>query len=712
MLRNARTRLTVVFIGLAVLPLFVMGILLNLVNLYARRELALMLQQQVALRVSASVSAEVQSWEAALLALTEMHALQELPLADQEDLLYALLAYEDAFQTLTVLDATGAEVLRVSNIDVFDPEDLTTRASADEFLIPHERGEIYYGPIQLDADNERSTMMVALPLRDGLDDVQGVLVAEAGLESVWQLVADSTLSPQDTVYILDSAERIVAHRDLQKVWQVNTFPLPSQDGVYPGFQTSRVLLAMQVMTVGEQTFTVVAERSLGQALAFARNLLWITLISIAVFFCLAMGVSFLARRYVIRPLLSLTQAAQDVAAGDFNKLVKTRRQDEIGMLIQAFNQMTQNFQETLAALEEEVQVRTLDLERRSSYLQASAEVGHAAASSLDIEELLQQVTGLILERFDLYHVGLYLLNETEEWALYRAGTGTAGRKLLQEGWRLEVGGKSMVGWCIANARARVALDVSKETVRVQHALLPLVQSEAALPLIARGKVVGAINVQSVVVGTFDETVIAVLQTMCELIAVAIENTQLFNQSKTALDETRRAYGQLTRQSWAKMMREQELSGYDCDVTDRVQMVESEWQPQMLKAVELGCTVDDDKSNVVVPIKVRDQIFGVVKFRKPVAGEAWAAPDVDLMEALTAQLSEAVDSARLYQDTQRQALRERLTREITGNIRGALSVEDAIKRAIQEVAVLLQASEMVARIGSENTLLSDEGASHD
>ena len=111
-----------------------------------------------------------------------------------------------------------------------------------------------------------------------------------------------------------------------------------------------------------------------------------------------------------------------------------------------------------ASLEERVTDRTRELESRSRQWQAATEASQVVTSIQDVEQMLWQVAELVQERFDLYHVGLMLLDSTGEWAVYRAGSGQSGRALWEEGFRLKVGGSSMVGWCTANAQARIAQD--------------------------------------------------------------------------------------------------------------------------------------------------------------------------------------------------------------------------------------------------------------
>ncbi|MGQ9710549.1 MAG: GAF domain-containing protein [Anaerolineae bacterium] len=179
--------------------------------------------------------------------------------------------------------------------------------------------------------------------------------------------------------------------------------------------------------------------------------------------------------------------------------------------------------------------------RRASQLATAAEVSAAASSILSLEELLPQAVELIRQRFDLYYVGVFLLDETGRWAVLRAGTGEAGRQMLEMGHKLEVGGKSMIGWCTANARARIALDVGAEAIRFDNPLLPETRSEMALPLISRGRVIGAMTIQSSKPAAFTDEDITALQTMADQLATAIENARLFAEATQSLAETRELF---------------------------------------------------------------------------------------------------------------------------------------------------------------------------
>lgn len=183
--------------------------------------------------------------------------------------------------------------------------------------------------------------------------------------------------------------------------------------------------------------------------------------------------------------------------------------------------------------------------RRIARLETAAQVSRVASSTLDLEALIYQTVNLIRERFELYYVGLFEVDPTGEWAVLHAGTGEAGREMLAQGYRLRIGGVSMIGWCLAQRQPRVALDVQKDHIHLVNPILPLTRSELALPLISRDTVIGALTIQSTQIAAFDDADIAILQTMADQLANAIANARLYTQAQAEIAKRRRIEAQLS-----------------------------------------------------------------------------------------------------------------------------------------------------------------------
>jgi serine phosphatase RsbU (regulator of sigma subunit) len=229
----------------------------------------------------------------------------------------------------------------------------------------------------------------------------------------------------------------------------------------------------------------------------------------------------------------------------------------VGRLAEAFNAMTARLRALIGNLEQRVAERTRGL-------RAVAEVSRATTSVLELDALLGQVVDLVRERFDLYYVGLFLLDGAEQNAVLHAGTGEAGRQMLERGHRLQVDGPSMVGQCVAHNEARIAPDAGAEAMRFANPLLPETRAEVALPLRARGRIVGAMSVQSAEAGAFDEAAAGVLQSLADQVGVAIDNARLFEQIVQANAEIRALNERLQEEN---LRMEAEL-----DVTRRLQQM--------------------------------------------------------------------------------------------------------------------------------------------
>jgi GAF domain-containing protein len=353
-----------------------------------------------------------------------------------------------------------------------------------------------------------------------------------------------------------------------------------------------------------------------------------------------------------------------------------------------------------------LEARTHELERRSAYLQGSAEVGRTATTVLQTEQLVRQVVELIRDRFGLYYVGLFLLNESGEWAVLRAGTGDAGREMLARGHRIRVG-EGMIGWSIAHAQARVALDAGVDAVRLATPELPDTRSEAALPLRSRDQVLGALTVQSDQSGAFDKDTIVVLQTMADQVAIALDNARLFSESQAALEATRRVYGELSREVWAELIHAQPNLGFIKNEYG-VFPVREVWRPEMRTALQTKetATGEDGVASLAMPIKVRGQVIGVINACKPEGAGEWTPEQTTLLETMTEQLGVALESARLYQDAQRRAARERLVGDVTARMRETLDLETVLKTATREIGEVLGLAALDVRLGTQAELTGE------
>ena len=355
-----------------------------------------------------------------------------------------------------------------------------------------------------------------------------------------------------------------------------------------------------------------------------------------------------------------------------------------------------------AGLEDAVAERTADLVRRSAQLQAAADVARHSAVIQDVQRLLEETVHLVSERFGFYHTGVFLLDQTGEYAVLRAASSEGGRRMLARGHRLRVGQVGIVGYVTGEGEPRTSLDVGEDAVYFDNPDLPETRSEAALPLRARGEVIGALDVQSTELGAFAEEDVAALQTLADQVAVAISNARLFQQVQESLVAERRAYGELSLEGWRELIYAQPTLEQRYDPLGLLP-ADGRWRPEMRQAVREGQPVvgrDGVAATMAIPLKVRERVIGVLDARKPAGGGDWTPEEAELLQTLVEQLGIALDGARLYQDMQRRAFEDRLVGEITARMRQTLDADAVLQTAIREIGQALGVASVEIRLGGD------------
>jgi len=348
------------------------------------------------------------------------------------------------------------------------------------------------------------------------------------------------------------------------------------------------------------------------------------------------------------------------------------------------------------------------LGRYTLRLQTASEVSRAVSFTLDLGELLPRMVELVRERFALYYVGIFLLDEIGRYAVLRAGTGEAGREMLAAGHKLELGGQSMIGQCVAERQARIALDVGQEAVRFDNPVLSQTRSEMALPLVSRGEAIGAVTIQSAEASAFSTEDITLFQTVADQLANAIQNARLFEQSHLALLRTTALYqanrSVTTFESLPEVFQQITDGVAEALPADRVLMIAfdldagevtnyarggpgaeraprvpfedlsvglSGWVLRELKPALSPKTVPDPREGpevqkqrianragaiIVVPVLYRGEVLGTLTAVNLLTQPDFTEEDVSLMEAMANQAATAIQNARLFGQTQAALLR--------------------------------------------------------
>ncbi len=670
-----------------------------------------------------------------------------------------VLAYQPDFLEILVLKGVGGKVLFSTNREHEGSYEVTS-----SFFTEGRKGT-YVQNVYLSATLGRLVMTVATPVQDRAGQAIGVLAVHLNLNRLDNIMLQrGGLGATGETYLVDRYNVFVS----EARFGGESFPrgvhtqgidaalLEKEDGAgaYLNYRGVPVLGAYRWLD--EREMALLAEMEREEALAPVRRLaLTIGLITVALA-GLVVAVAYAATRQISAPILTLAETSTQMAAGDLSRTVEVRREDEIGTLARAFNSMATQLRTLIAGLEQRVAERTAALERRAIQLATAADVGRAAVSILEPEALARQVVDLVRERFDLYYVGLFLLDQAGEYAVLEAGTGEPGRIMKEQGHRLEVGGRSMVGAACAQRRARIALDVGAEAVRFDNPLLPETRSEMALPLMVGERVLGALDVQSSRPAAFSEEDIAVLQLVANQVAVAVDNARKFSTEAALLEATSPLYRVSRRLATATgtdeivravvaSVAETEADGcalarfhFGADGKVQTMTFLESWGRERVPSFPVGHPLPVEASMVPlpmlqrfwvvedllqetripeesrrrmlragaravvnVPLQAGGQTLGVLLIERMTPGP-FSAVDIRLYETLADQAAVALERTRLLEDSRRRAEQEATLRTFGDQIARALGMAGVLHNAAEGVRQAIRASSVYIELGPHQT----------
>ena len=421
-------------------------------------------------------------------------------------------------------------------------------------------------------------------------------------------------------------------------------------------------------------------------------------------------------RNVTRPISDLTKTATAIAEGDLDRMVRVEMSNEVGLLAEAFNTMTERLRTVINTLEDRVAARTQQLE-------TVVDISQRLVTILDLSDLLRQVVTLTKETFNYYHVHIYLLDSLGETLIMAEGYGEAGAELKRQGHSISMSAlQSLVAQAAREARVVIVGNVREDPNWLPNPYLPDTHSEMAVPVKFGGQVVGVLDVQSERVNGLTIEDESTLQVLANQVAIAVRNANLFSETQERLYEAQRLQRLYTNQTWEQLIATRPTTDYEVRrsktlpatelVTPEVEAALQQKQTIHIKPPEInggqnGSSSDSPASPIhnalATPLKLRNQIIGVLGIQDEDPQRQWTEDEIALIEAVTEQMSLAIENARLFEDTQRTAWRDRIVSESTAKLWSSAEVEEVLRAAVAELGNKLNASEVVIRLGTEDEL---------
>ncbi len=344
------------------------------------------------------------------------------------------------------------------------------------------------------------------------------------------------------------------------------------------------------------------------------------------------------------------------------------------------------------------------LQKRARLYETTGQVARSLAEVTGSESILTTAADRICAAFGFYHVGIYINDRKKEYSVLRAAAGEAGLQMLELGYHVRVGEVSLLGDAVNRGEANSTRSVDSQLAQARNPLLPQTRSVAALPLRTPSQIIGAIEIHSEQENTFQEGEMLVLQILAGQIANAYAKARQFEELQQNFDELEASHSAATQKAWASHLRNTrqklayryrnaKLEPIPTPVESWSELPESD--SSRVRVIKQPSADGSAPAILAVPIKMRNQVLGVVELQ--FESTTISPGMVELIQGSVDRLAVSLENARLMEEIQIRAERERMVGDISAKVRAASDVDSVLRIAVQEIGKTLGVSDVMLQL---------------
>lgn len=503
-------------------------------------------------------------------------------------------------------------------------------------------------PPYLNEDGE-IVMFLTRPLVNTRGEPTGVLAGQIRLERLSEIMTERTgLGETGETYLVSEQNNVLLTPSLFENYKVgqslhsegidNALSGETGRGAYENYRIPSKTVFGSYRYVPAIEAALIAEIDQSQALIATRQAQMFGIVSAVIAALVAVGVGYFSARQIAGPITDLTDTAARIAGGNLDERAKIREANEVGLLAEAFNTMTDQVQDLVGSLEHRVEERTHDLA-------ATVEVGQLATAIYGEKALLPRLVEFIQQQFNLYYTQVYILDEASRYAVLQAGSGEVGQQLLDRRHRLDMSATSIVARAVQTGKPVLVANTATSDVHLPNPLLPKTQSELAIPLRVGNTILGVLDMQAEKAETFNEENERVFEAMANQIAATFAGTRAFEEAQEAVERALKINRRLTAANWQSYLGrfgEGGRVGYQYDL-EAPRPVESD-EPLNKLAEELnvkGAIYEQ-------PISLRGQQIGNI-FVSEDYQRAWSPEELSLIQDVADHVAQATEQYRAFDE---------------------------------------------------------------
>ena len=416
------------------------------------------------------------------------------------------------------------------------PEDLGQDWSNREYFrqIVHTSRPVFSN-ILPDGPQHAEVIVAAVPILGDQGELIGVLMGmfRTGVREVSAFyggIVKQRVGENGSTYIVDSLGRVIYHHDSTQIGDdISSSPVVQAamgggaGAIRSNDENGKRIVAGYASIPGTPWLLINEENWVSLASVFQgyRQFL-ILLLSLGVLIPIIL-VNIGIRR-IMQPIVALTDAAQEVARGNFDQTITAQTSDEIEELANQFNFMAGQLRASYAQLEQRVSDRTKEL---AALYQADEEL----LSYLQLDELLEALVDVAVNIFGTDKSSLLVWDAKRNKLVVGASRGFTAETFDYMTFGV---GDGVIGTVMSTGEPAVVEDTHNEQQVATYITQPEgIHSFMHVPIKVKGQLFGVFNFSYLMSRTFSDDEQRLFIALAQRAAMAIENAQLYEQAQFA-----------------------------------------------------------------------------------------------------------------------------------------------------------------------------------
>ena len=291
-----------------------------------------------------------------------------------------------------------------------------------------------------------------------------------------------------------------------------------------------------------------------------------------------------------------------------------------------------------------------NLRRRDREISMSRRIAREIASQPTLAELYRTVVDLIKGEFDYFHVQMFGHDPSTDSVYLLYGYGDIGVRMLEMNHTMPVG-VGPIGVAAVTGESVLQPRLSLDPSRQINPLLSEAKGELAVPIMVGDQLLGVLDILSANEDELTEDDRVAMEAISNQVAIAVDSTRLRRELEGQLRELNHLQRLMSREGWQNFQqgRTQDSMGYLFDKNSLESLVEQHVKEQRLEELKNGVT-----QTIVEPIAIRGEIIGHLGIQQG-ENDPLDQEDRELLAAISVQVAEAMENARLLEQTQKRAV---------------------------------------------------------